>query len=266
MKKNIVPFVGFIIGVGLIVWSITSSGNLTSFVDVPSLIITLGGSFSALLISYPLKTLKKIPSVVKNLMMDPNKDYGKLIEGFSEYSRKARSQGILSIEGDLKEEDNELVVTGLQMVIDGMDPENIQEILDIKIDNIEKRHREGQEIFFKWGELAPAFGMIGTLIGLIIMLGELDDPSAIGVGMATALLTTLYGSFMANLVFLPIATNLKLQTDKEMQMCEMITEGILAIQAGQNPRIIEQKLRSYLPDDNKEEVLEESGQLQREEQ
>ncbi|WP_414839001.1 motility protein A [Carnobacterium sp. TMP28] len=266
MKKNIVPLIGFVLGVGLIVWSITSSGNLTSFVDGPSLIITLGGSFSALLISYPLKTLKKIPSVVKNLFMDPNKDYAKLIELFAEYSRKARSKGILSIEGDLKEEENDLVVTGLQMVIDGMDPENIQEIMDIKIDNIEKRHREGQEIFFKWGELAPAFGMIGTLIGLIIMLGELDDPSAIGVGMATALLTTLYGSFMANLVFLPIATNLKLQTDKEMQMCDMIVEGVLSIQSGQNPRIIEQKLKSYLPNNYKEKGSEKAEQLQREEQ
>ena len=266
MKKNIIPLVGFFIGLALIVWSITSSGNITSFLDAPSLVITLGGSFSALLISYPLKTLKKIPSVLKNLFMDPNKDYSKLIDLFSDYARKARSQGILSVEEDLKNEDNELVVSGMQMVIDGMDPENIQEILDIKIDNIEKRHREGQDIFFKWGELAPAFGMIGTLIGLIIMLGELDDPSAIGVGMATALLTTLYGSFMANLVFLPIATNLKLQTDKEMQMCEMIVEGVLAIQAGQNPRIIEQKLKSYLPDDHQEEVLEKTGQLQREEQ
>ncbi|ALV22035.1 motility protein A [Carnobacterium antarcticum] len=266
MKKNIVPLAGFILGLALIVWSITSAGELNSFLDAPSLVITLGGSFSALIISFPLKSLLKIPSILKNLLLNPNSNYEELIETFVNLSKKARSQGILSIEEDLQEEDNELLVTGLQMVIDGMDPETIQEILDIKTENIEKRHRVGQDIFLKWGELAPAYGMIGTLIGLIIMLGELNDPNTIGTGMATALITTLYGSFLANLVFLPIATNLQMQTDEEMQVCEMVIEGVLSIQAGQNPRIIEQKLKSYLRDENQEEAVREAEQLQREEQ
>lgn len=264
MKKNIVPIIGFIVGFGLIIWSITSSGNIASFIDFPSLMITLGGSFCALLISFPLKSIMKIPAIIKNLLHDPTDHYEELIAAFSELSRKARSQGVLAIEEDLQQQENELMVTGLQMVVDGLDPELIEEILEIKTENIEKRHRVGQEIFLKWGEMAPAYGMIGTLIGLIIMLGELNDPSTIGTGMATALITTLYGSFLANMLFLPIATNLKLQTEKEMQMCEMVIEGILSIQAGQNPRVIEQKLYSYLRDGDQEEMIKEAAQLQRE--
>lgn len=264
MKKNIVPIIGFIGGFGLIIWSITSAGEIASFIDAPSLLITLGGSFCALLISFPLKSIMKIPAIIKNLFHNPKDHYEELIATFSELSRKARSQGILAIEEDLQQQDNELLVTGLQMVVDGLDPETIEEILEIKTENIEKRHRVGQEIFLKWGELAPAYGMIGTLIGLIIMLGELNDPSTIGSGMATALITTFYGSFLANMVFLPIATNLQLQTEEEMQMCEMVIEGILSIQAGQNPRVIEQKLYSYLRDDNQEESAKEAARLVRE--
>jgi chemotaxis protein MotA len=266
MKKNIVPIVGLSLGIGLIIWSITSSGNIASFLDVPSLVITLGGSFSAILISFPLKSIKKLPSILKNLLLDPNPDYAKLIETFTALSRKARSQGILAIEADIEEQDNELMVIGLQMAVDGLEPETVRDIMEITAENIEKRHRIGQDIFLKWGEMAPAFGMIGTLIGLVIMLGELNDPSTIGVGMATALITTFYGSFLANLVFIPIASNLQMQTNEEMKSCEMIIEGVLSLQAGENPRVIEQKLKGYLPFENKEEALKAAVKLQQEEQ
>ena len=248
MKKNMVPLIGFVLGMGLMVWSITSAGNISSFIDTPSLVITLGGSFAALLISFPLEDIKKVPSIVKNLLISPASNEEELITTVIEISKKTRSQGILAVENDIKELDNEVLVYGLEMVIDGSDPEDIREIMEIKAENIEKRHSVGQDIFTKWGELAPGFGMLGTLIGLIIMLGELNDPSTIGSGMATALITTFYGSLLANMIFLPVATNLKLQTEAEMQMCEMIIEGVLSIQAGQNPRVIEQKLRSYLPE------------------
>lgn len=266
MKKNIVPIVGLILGIGLIIWSITSSGNIASFIDAPSLVITLGGSFSAILISFPLKSIKKLPAILKNLILDPNPDYANLIETFASLSRKARSQGILAIEGDIAEQDNELMVTGLQMVVDGLEPETVRDIMEITAENIEKRHSIGQDIFLKWGEMAPAFGMIGTLIGLVIMLGELNDPSTIGVGMATALITTFYGSFLANLVFIPIASNLQMQTNEEMKFCEMIIEGVLSLQAGENPRVIEQKLKSYMPFESKEDAMKAAENLQQEEQ
>lgn len=252
MKKNMVPLIGIALGIGLLVWSITSGGPIAAFIDAPSLVITLGGSFSALLVSFPLTDLKKIPKVLKQLLLQSDIKEEELIATVVDISKKTRSQGILAIENDIKELDNEMLVYGLEMVVDGSDPEDIREIMEIKAENIEKRHSVGQNIFNKWGELAPGFGMLGTLIGLIIMLGQLTDPSTIGSGMATALITTFYGSLLANMIFLPIATNLKIQTEAEMQLCEMAIEGVLSIQAGQNPRVIEQKLRSYLPASNSE--------------
>lgn len=247
-----VPLIGIALGIGLLVWSITSGGPIAAFIDAPSLVITLGGSFSALLVSFPLTDLKKIPNVLKQLLLQSDIKEEELIATVVDISKKTRSQGILAIENDIKELDNEMLVYGLEMVVDGSDPEDIREIMEIKAENIEKRHSVGQNIFNKWGELAPGFGMLGTLIGLIIMLGQLTDPSTIGSGMATALITTFYGSLLANMIFLPIATNLKIQTEAEMQLCEMAIEGVLSIQAGQNPRVIEQKLRSYLPASNSE--------------
>lgn len=138
------------------------------------------------------------------------------------------------------------------MVVDGVEPDNIKELLELKMDTMERRHRTGQSVFLKWGELAPAFGMLGTLIGLIIMLVGLDDPSKIGAGMAVALVTTFYGSFLANMIFLPIASNLSEQTDEELFTCQMIIDGVLQIQAGTNPRLLEEKLIAYLsPDEQK---------------
>lgn len=247
-----IPVIGIVLGIGMLVWSITSGGPIAAFLDAPSLVITLGGSFCALLVSFPLADLKKIPNVLKQLLLQSDIKEEELIATVVDISKKTRSQGILAIENDIKELDNEMLVYGLEMVVDGSDPEDIREIMEIKAENIEKRHSVGQNIFNKWGEFAPGFGMLGTLIGLIIMLGQLTDPSTIGSGMATALITTFYGSLLANMIFLPIATNLKIQTEAEMQLCEMAIEGVLSIQAGQNPRVIEQKLRSYLPASNGE--------------
>lgn len=259
MKKNLVPLIGIIVGIGLLVWSITSGGPISAFLDAPSLVITLGGSFCALLVSFPMSDLKKIPTILKRLFIQSEKNEEELIGIVIEISKKSRSQGILAIENDIKELENEMLIYGLDMVVDGSDPEDIREIMEIKAENIEKRHSIGQNIFGKWGELAPGFGMLGTLIGLIIMLGQLNDPSTIGSGMATALITTFYGSLLANMIFLPIATNLKMQTETEMQLCEMAIEGVLSIQAGQNPRVIEQKLRSYLPDSKQEASSDENS-------
>jgi len=142
------------------------------------------------------------------------------------------------------------------MVVDGTDIDTIEEILNVELEQTEDRHSVGQQVFLKWGEYAPAFGMIGTLIGLIAMLGDLQDPSLIGTGMATALLTTFYGSLMANMVFLPIAKNLEIQTSNELKTNEMIIEGVLALQRGDNPRVIEQKLSSFLSNSDQKEKKE----------
>ncbi|MDZ7835773.1 MAG: MotA/TolQ/ExbB proton channel family protein [Alkalibacterium sp.] len=224
----------------------SQNSTLLNYFDVPSLIITLFGSFAAILISFPLSTLKKVPALLKKLMFTPDDDRLTLLETLTALAKKSRTQGILAIEADIQEQDHHMLKYGLEMVVDGTDVDTIEEILNVELAQTEDRHSIGQEVFLKWGEFAPAFGMIGTLVGLIAMLGDLQDPSLIGTGMATALLTTLYGALMANMVFLPVAKNLEMQTANELKTNEMIIEGILALQRGDNPRIMEQKLQSFM--------------------
>ncbi len=247
MKKNSMPTIGAAMGLILIMWAIASSGGeITNFVHLPSIVITLFGSFCAMIISFPFKTLRNIPNTMKILLMNPKDGRIKLVSLFSDLSKKARMNGLLALEDDILNLDDDLLVTGLQMVVDGVEPDIIRDILELDLDTTARRHRAGQEVFERWGELAPAFGMLGTLIGLIIMLLKLDDPSAIGSGMATALLTTFYGSLFANLLFIPVASNLSVQTDEELFTGHMIIEGVLEIQAGSNPRLLEEKLITYL--------------------
>ena len=255
-KRSMSATMGLIAGAILLFWSIKKAGDLSSFFDLPSIIITLGGSFCALVISFPLKTLLNIPKLLKLLVISPQANRNELIVLLTDLSKKARKNGLLSLEDDIAEMDNEFMASGLQMVVDGVEPDNIRELMELKMDTTERRHKSGQAIFLKWGELAPAYGMLGTLIGLIIMLVDLDDPSNIGQGMATALVTTFYGSLLANLVFLPIANNLSEQTDEEIFTCEMIIDGVLEIQAGTNPRLLEEKLLAYLSPEEQEKTKE----------
>lgn len=249
MKKNMLPLIGLVSGAALLVWAIMIAGNIKNFMDPTSIIITVFGSFTALMISFPFKTLINIPKVIKVLLSVPAGERVDLVNIFAELSKKARKDGLLALEDDVAEINNEYMVDGLKMVIDGVEPDTIREIMELKLDTMEKRHRSGQQVFEKWGELAPAFGMLGTLIGLVIMLSGLDDPAAIGPGMATALLTTFYGSLLANLIFIPMASNLSLQTDEEVFTGELVIEGILQIQSGANPRLLEEKLKTYLSTD-----------------
>ncbi|HHY81547.1 MAG TPA: motility protein A [Clostridiales bacterium] len=247
MKKNFVPLIALTIGLVLVVYAISmDGGTFYMFWSVTSILITFFGSLAALLISYPFKYIKQIPVIVKKVIDEPASNRRDLITLFTDLSKKARKEGLLSLEDDIALISNPFLKRGLQMVVDGIDPETIREILELEISTMEDRHRTGEGIFQSWGELAPGFGMLGTLIGLIIMLSDLDDPSKIGAGMATALITTFYGSLLANMIFLPIAKNLKAQTDEELYTMEMMIEGVLAIQSGVNPRIVEEKLIAYL--------------------
>lgn len=257
MKRNFSPLIAIILGMLLIFWSITiSGGKVVGFISFSSFIITIVGSFCALVVSYPLEDLLKVPSILKNVFITPMRDRDMIIDIFINLSKKSRKDGLLSLEDEVSEYEDEFLKKGVQLVIDGTEPEILEEILELEIENTQRRHKIGQDIFSTWGELSPAFGMIGTLIGLIIMLADLEEPSAIGSGMATALITTFYGSLFANLIFLPIASNLKSKTEEEMMMREMMLEGVLALQSGVNPRIIEQRLISYLSPQQKKSRLE----------
>lgn len=246
MKRNLTHVMGMVVGLILILMAINAGGELVSFIDIPSIVITLFGSFAALMVVFPIDTIKNTPKTVKLLLIDTRNNKIEIVKKFSDMSRKSRMNGLLALEDDIEAIDNEIFSLGLRMVVDGIEHDSIKDTLQLKLETTQRRHSKGQEVFYKWGELAPAFGMLGTLIGLIIMLSGLDDPSTIGVGMATALLTTFYGSLFANLIFIPIGSNLGIKTEEEMFIGYMIIEGIMELQAGTNTRVLEERLITYL--------------------
>ncbi|MTI65714.1 MAG: motility protein A [Firmicutes bacterium] len=257
MRRNLMPLIAIFAGITLILGAINMQGDLGSFLSISAFIIVIIGSFAALMVSYPLKDLMAVPQVIRQIFQAPMDNRKEIVNLFSRLSKKSRREGILSLEDDIRNVDDDFLERGIQMVIDGIEPETIKDILELEMDATEKRHSSGQKIFQSWGDYAPAFGMIGTLIGLIVMLSDLEDSSAIGIGMATALITTFYGALFANLVLIPIANNLKTQTEEELFTREMMIEGILAIQAGNNPRIVEERLKTYLsPSERKENANE----------
>lgn len=259
MKKMLSPLLAMVAGFGLVLWSMLSSGPLEAFVDMPSIVVTLFGSFAAVLISFPLEDLKKLPKTFKEIVDDSDDDRVEIVHIFNEISRKSRMDGILSVEDDISKIDNEMLAQGIQMVIDGKDGDTIASLLDLELELREESYSIIPKVFNHWGEMAPAFGMVGTLIGLIAMLGELDDPSTIGGGMAVALLTTFYGAVFANLVFIPLASNIQQLASEKMIGYEIVMEGVLAIQEGANPRDLEDKLKSYLNDAELAEFNETAG-------
>ncbi|MCM1992656.1 motility protein A [Oceanirhabdus seepicola] len=244
-KQDTMTLVGIILGFGMIVFGVVTGGG-GRFVDPGSLAITIGGSFGAILINFPLDQIKKIGKITAAGFKDNAFSNMELIKKFESLSKKARREGLLSLEDELTEIDDEFLKKGLQMVVDGIEPEVISGILELEVVEMEKRHGANSGVFKAWGAYAPGFGMIGTLIGLVQMMGNISDANALAVGMAKALLTTLYGSILANLIMLPMAANLDFKSAIEVNMREMMIEGILAIQSGVNPRIVEEKLSGYL--------------------
>lgn len=258
-RRDILTVIGITVGFGMMLWGMAmvslteySIGQLKLFWDISSVIITIGGSFCALLIAYPFNTFRKLFKIIIQAFRENQKSAPDIIGEFISLSRKARREGLLSLEDEISSIEEDFLKKGLQMVVDGIEPETIREIMDLEISEMERRHKEGIEMLRTWGGYAPAFGMAGTLIGLIQMLANLSDSSQIASGMAKALITTFYGSLMAYLIFNPLAANLALKSEQEVAIRDMMVEGILSIQSGVNPRIVEEKLMSYLsPDERK---------------
>lgn len=237
---------GIAAGVGVLVWALVLGGSVRAFWNVPSLMITFGGTFAATFISYPMSQVLGVVKVLRRAFAGKSLDATRGIDLLVNLAQKARKSGILSLEEDAEHVEDEFLKRGLMLVIDGVEPAVVRKILETEIDFLAERHRMGQALFETMGSFAPAFGMIGTLIGLIQMLRKLTDPSSLGPGMAMALVTTFYGAIAANLLFLPIAGKLKVKSAQEILVKSMLLEGILAMQAGENPRLIEDKLRAYL--------------------
>lgn len=216
------------------------------FWNFPSILITFGGTFAATLINYPVKQVVEVITIAKKVLTEPDEDTSRLIGTFVSLAQKAKKEGFLSLESDIKKIDNDFLKRGLNLVIDGQDHEFIRSLLETEVTFIQERHKTGQEIFVTLGTYSPAFGMIGTIIGLIQMLANLQDQSQIAAGMAVALLTTFYGATAAYLIFLPIAGKLKRRSESELLIKEIIIRGVLLIQSGTTPSIIESNLQAYL--------------------
>ena len=246
---DIASVVGILLGVTLLVVSIllAPGASFGGFVNYPSMVLVFGGSVAAALICFPLKNVLNIGSVLKKVFFSKAPDIGSLIEQLVSLAETARRDGLLALENRLDEIPNPFIVLGIQMAVDSTRPEVIEDILRAEMDAVATRHQNGKSLLDQMGRFAPAFGMIGTLVGLVIMLGQLDDPDALGPGMAVALITTLYGAVSANLFFLPCAEKLAFISKKELLAMEIVIRGIMGIQAGENPRVIQQKLTTFVP-------------------
>jgi chemotaxis protein MotA len=245
---DIASLVGLILALCLIFASIAlGSAPFAAFIDIPSFLVVVGGAVAAALICFPLGSMLRAPIVVLKVFFNRNEDRLKLILQIVELAETARRDGLLALESKVDGIDNPLVRTGIQMAVDGSAPDVVEEVLRTEVEAVATRHKEGKGIMDQMGRFAPAYGMIGTLMGLIMMLQDMSDPSGIGAGMAIALITTLYGAIVANVFFSPFAEKLGLLSRNEMISFEIAIRGVMAIQSGESPRAIDQKLRTFLP-------------------
>lgn len=262
MKKfDVFTSGGLIFGTIIVVFGILSNAGMTGvldFIDIPSILIVLGGTLGATAINYTVDDFKNFPRVLKQAFNKEEYDLNELIETFVHLSGKARREGLLALETGLEEVDDEFIKKGVLLAVDGIEPDVIKDIMMAEIVAMEDRHRQARSMFEKMGDYAPAWGMIGTLIGLVLMLKNLNDPSSIGPAMAIALLTTFYGAVLANLLFLPIARKLENKTEQEVFVKQIIIEGVIGVQSGQNPKILQEKLSAFVAEkDNKKKAEEE---------
>lgn len=243
---DLATIIGIVAALIFTIVSIFLSGELSIYFDAPSAMITFGGAFASVLVSFPLDryiaSLKAIGLVFKQVTMDEASVIKKIIE----LSNIARKEGLLALEEAAEAVDDDFLKKGILLIVDGTDPELVRNILETELVFIQGRHSSVQSFYEKLGELGPAWGMIGTLIGLINMLNTMSDPSSIGPNMAVALMTTLYGSLLANLFAIPFAFKMKIRSGDEVLLKEVMIEGLLSIQAGENPRVIEEKLKAFL--------------------
>jgi chemotaxis protein MotA len=258
MKRfDILTPIGIIVGLLMLVFGIMENGGIAgflSFIDPASILIVSGGVIAGLLISFPLKDMKHMFNVIKQGFSHNEYNLSELIKTFVNLSDRARREGLLSLEAEAEEVDDPFIRKGILLAVDGIEPDVINDIMNAEITAMEERHRKGRSIIEKAGEYAPSWGMIGTLIGLVLMLKSLNDPSSLGPNMAIALLTTLYGTLLANLFFLPLASKLALKTEQEVFLKQIIIEGVIGVQSGQNPKLLEEKLSAFLSSNERREA------------
>lgn len=244
---DLATIIGATLAFGLVIVSMAlGPGGVAIFVHIPSLVIVLGGTIAVTMMCFPMTEIKQISKVMLVTAVRKSPTPEEEIERIVEYANLARKEGLLALEAKLEEVNDEFFAKGIQLVIDGFGADTVRDIMELEADWQRQRHGTGKKIMDQMGAFAPAFGMIGTLVGLVQMLQNLSDPSMIGAGMATALLTTLYGAMLANMLFLPLSGKLEILAGSEGLLRDLMIEGIVAIQSGEKPALIKEKLKGFL--------------------
>lgn len=260
---DIASLIGFLLGIAMFFFGVVSGDDgfaaMANFVHFPSLLITIGGSLGGVLCSHRMEDFIKGLKGFTLIFKAPKVDTGEVIKNIIDLSNIARKEGLLALEEAANGIEDEFLKKGVMLVVDGTDPELVRGILETDLICIGTRHKKVVGFWLKWAELGPAWGMIGTLVGLINMLKNMNDPSTVGPNMSTALITTLYGSLLANWLCNPIANKLGVNNDIEIMVKEITVEGLLSIQAGENPRVIEEKLKSFLSPKMREDMSDQPG-------
>ena len=252
---DLATLLGLIGAFGIVIFAMLLGGSVLIFINVPSILVVVVGTVFAVLMKYTLKQFLGAIGVAGKAFKFNSEDPVPLIAEIVELAGEARKGGLLSLEG--KEVSNEFLKKGITLLVDGHDPDIVREIMMKDVGKAQARHKEGASIFSALGDVAPAMGMIGTLIGLVQMLSAMDDPKSIGPAMAVALLTTLYGAMIANMFALPVAGKLELRAAEEGRIKTLVIDALIGIQAGQNPKVIEQMLQAYIPEKSRIVEVEE---------
>lgn len=242
---DLATLIGMIGALAIIITAMVLSGGVGMFVDIPSVLIVIVGSLFVVMAKFGLGQFLGAGKVASKAFMFKSEDPSELIDEIVGLADEARKGGLLALEG--KELSSDFLQSGIQLLVDGHDPEVVKTLLSKDKNKTVERHELGAQIFSALGDVSPAMGMIGTLVGLVAMLSNMDDPKSIGPAMAVALLTTLYGAMLANMIAIPIADKLSLRRGEEDMNKSLIIDALLAIQGGQNPRVIDSMLRNYLP-------------------
>jgi chemotaxis protein MotA len=252
--------IGIIICLGaMMVADVLDGGSPAAFINPSAILLIFGATFGATIASTSMKQFKTFPKLLGLAMKPRVSDISSIREMLVKFAERARREGLLALEAEVEAVTDPFIRHGLQMVIDGLEPDTVEEILDIEIESMQARHALGVDMFAKMGGYAPTFGVLGTVMGLVTVLGNLADPSGLGESIATAFIATLFGVGSANILWLPVSANLKNKDSAEAKERRLALAAILAIQAGDNPRIVAQKLSAHAgPERAKPEATDEA--------
>ena len=249
---DLATIIGIILGIACVIWGMYDGGDPSAFWSLSSIAVTFGGGLASTILGFTVEDLKNLIKVLPKLFTRKTQSPYQIIQMLVELSQKARREGLLALESNQEQIEDNYLRKALELVVDGVEPEIIRDSMHLELDNMGIRHGKCISILKTMAAEFPAWGMIGTLLGLINLLRAMDDPSKIGAAMSLALVTTFYGSILANMLCIPAATKLQELSTEEIRIKEMIIEGVLSIQSGENPRIMEHRLKTFLSPEQRE--------------